>query len=280
LERAQFNVFAFLVCIFSIYLYHEHQEFRYFAYLLFSISIQLKVFPLIFIVMFIKDWRDWKNNLLRFMGLGIFNFALLFVLGYSVFMDFVRSTIAQVSQAGAYTWIGNHSIKAFVFNLTKDGFGLLSDGTLTWLRPYSSLLEWLLLLYFAICFISIIVASYIRKEQGLNPYLLLACTIGSMVIPSVSHDYKLAILAAPLSIAFGNLVVPQNVPKRILLFSLVFMAAFAYSATLYPFKYRPDFLANSLPLLFVILTAFTIAYHIDERPSRSLAGQTAPDTSE
>jgi hypothetical protein len=101
-----------------------------------------------------------------------------------------------------------------------------------------------------------------------------------MVIPSVSHDYKLAILAAPVSIAFGNLAVPQKMYKKILLFFLVFIAAFAYSATLYPFKYRPDFLANSLPLLFVILTAFTIAYHIDERPSRSLAGQTLPDTSD
>jgi len=278
LERAQFNVFAFFLCIYSIYLYHQHQEFRYFAYLLFSISIQLKVFPLIFIVMFIKDWHDWKNNLLRFIGLGVFNFALLFVLGYSIFMDFIQSTIAQVSQAGAYTWIGNHSIKAFVFNLTKDGFGLLSEGTLTWLRHYSGLLELLLMLYFAICFISIIVTGYMRKERGLNPYLLLVCTIGAMVIPSVSHDYKLAILAAPLSIAFGNLTVPQKTPKRILLFFLVFMAAFAYSATLYPFKYRPDFLANSLPLLFVILTAFTIAYHIEERPSRSLPTETLPDT--
>jgi hypothetical protein len=277
LERAQFNLIAFLLCIFSIYLYHYHQEFRYFAYLFFSISIQLKVYPLIFIIMFIRDWRDWKNNLLRLAGLGAFNFALLFVLGVSVFNDFIRSTIAQVSQAGAYTWVGNHSIKAFVYNLTTDGFGWLPESTLAWLRQYSGLLEFLLMLYIAVCFISIIAAAYHRKERGLNPYLLLACTIGAMVIPSVSHDYKLAILAAPLSIAFSNLPIPQKTSRKLGMFFLVFLSAFAYSVTLYPFKYRPDFLANSFPLLLVILTAFTIAYHLDDRESRCLPGETLLD---
>lgn len=274
LERAQFNVITFLLCIFSIYIYHYHEEFRYFAYLFFSISIQLKVYPLIFIVMFIKDWRDWKNNLLRLAGLGAFNFAMLFILGYSIFMDFIRSTVAQVSQAGAYTWIGNHSIKAFVYNFTTDGFGWLPESTLTWLRQYSGLLELFLLLYFAVCIISIIIAGYLRKEQGLNPTLLLACTIGAMVIPSVSHDYKLAILAAPLSIAFSNLSVPSKTSKKVTLFFLVFIASFAYSATLYPFKYRPDFLTNSFPLLLVILTVFTITFHLDDRASRTIPGQT------
>jgi hypothetical protein len=277
LERAQFNVIAFLLCIFSIYLYHYHQEFRYFAYLFFSISVQLKVYPLIFIIMFVRDWRDWKNNLLRLAGLGAFNFALLFVLGVPIFNDFIRSTIAQVSQAGAYTWVGNHSIKAFVYNLTNDGFGWLPESSLIWLRQYSSLLEFLLTLYIVACLLSMIVGGYLRRERGLNPNLLLACTIGAMVIPSVSHDYKLAILAAPLSIAFSNLSVSGNTFRKYALFFLVFMAAFAYSATLYPFKYRPVFLANSFPLLLIILTAFTIAYHLDNRESRCLPDQTLAD---
>jgi len=262
LERAQFNLATFFLCIFAIYIYHYHEDFRYFAYLFFSISVQLKVFPLIFIVMFIKDWRDWKNNLLRMAGLGAFNFALLFVLGYSVFMDFVRSTITQIGQAGAYTWIGNHSIKAFVYNLTTNGLGLLTENNVIRIQPYSQLIESLLLGFVALCFLSIIVSAYLRKEKGLNPYLLLACTIGAMVIPSVSHDYKLAILAAPMSIAFCNLNIPQKTGQKAWLFLLVFLASFAYSSTLYPFKYRPDFLANSLPLLMIILAAGTLAYHL------------------
>lgn len=267
LERGQFNLITFFLCLFAIYIYHYHKNFRYFAYLFFSVSVQLKVYPLIFIVMFIKDWRDWKNNLRRVAGLGVFNFALLFVLGYSTFIDFVQSTISQITTEGAYTWIGNHSIKAFVFNLTKNGFGLFTENTLEMIRPYSRVFEFLLLGYVAICFLSIVAGSYWRKERGLNPYLLIACTIGAMVIPSVSHDYKLAILAAPMSIAFCNLAIPQGKFRRSLLSVLVFLASLAYSSTLYPFKYRPDFLANSLPFLILILTTMTIAYHLQTQAS-------------
>lgn len=153
--------------------------------------------------------------------------------------------------------------------LTKDGFGLFSESSLIWLRQNSGLLEKGLLLYFAVCFLSIIIAAWLRKEKGLNVHLLLACTIGAMVIPAVSHDYKLAILAAPMAISFGNLQIPQGRLRQGVLFFLVFIAAFAYSATLYPFKYRPDYLANSLPLLMVILTAVTIAYHLNDRRADS-----------
>jgi len=262
LERGQFNLATFFLCLLAVYIYHYHEDFRFFAYLFFSISVQLKVYPLIFIVMFVKDWRDWKNNLLRMAGLGAFNFALLFILGYSIFVDFVRSTIAQITQVGAYTWIGNHSIKAFVFNLSKDGLGLLSGNSLEWVRQYSGVLEFLLLVYVVVCFVSIIVGTYRRKVQGFNPYLLVTCTIGAMVIPSVSHDYKLAILAAPISILFCSLAVPQKKSNRTWLFLLVFLASFAYSSTLYPFKYRPEIIANSMPLLLVILLSITIAYHL------------------
>jgi hypothetical protein len=66
MERGQYNVFTFLLCLTSIYIFHYHPRYRILAYILFSISIQLKLYPAIFIVMLVDDWRDWKKIVLRF----------------------------------------------------------------------------------------------------------------------------------------------------------------------------------------------------------------------
>lgn len=90
LERGQFNAIAFSLCVIAVFLFHWKSEFNYWAYLLFTISVQLKVYPIFFIVMFVKDWRDWKNNLRRFLGLAALSFSILFVLGYQIFRDFLE----------------------------------------------------------------------------------------------------------------------------------------------------------------------------------------------
>jgi hypothetical protein len=260
LERGQFNLIAFALCLLAVFLFHYHEKYRFFAYLFFSLSVQLKIYPLIFIVMFIKDWRDWKNNLLRMAGLGLVNFALLFSMGYTTFFDFLRGVGQQVLHQSP--WMGNHSIKSFVYNLGLNGFGVLQENVLAWTRQNPALLEFLLMGIFAVCFLSIIVAAYLRRETGLNPTLLLVCAIGALIIPSVSHDYKLSLLAGPVSIAFSCLTVSRKPWRQILISMLIFVASFAYSVTLFPFKYRPDFLANSFPALLGVLVAFTLLYHL------------------
>lgn len=267
LERGQYNIITFFLCLLSIAVYHRYEKFRYFAYLLFSISVQLKTFPLIFIIMFTKDWRDWKNNILRLAGLGLFNFALLFGLGYSIFVDFVNSTVTQIMSDGFYTWIGNHSIKAFVFNLANDGLGVFSGPVLEWMQKNNDIIQAILLTYFVVGLLSIIVIAYKRNQQGFNANLLLACTIVGMTVPSVSHDYKLALLAAPLSVALSSFSKPATHWGKILAALILFLASLAYSITLYPFKYRPYFLANSLPALFVLMAVAILAELV--KPSAS-----------
>ncbi|MFL7869571.1 MAG: glycosyltransferase family 87 protein, partial [Anaerolineales bacterium] len=96
LERAQYYTMAFLLCMLAIYIFHRHAEFRYLAYLMFSVSVHLKIVPIFFLPMFIKDWRDWKGNIKRMAGLGLLNVALLFVLGYRNFINFVNSLLLRV----------------------------------------------------------------------------------------------------------------------------------------------------------------------------------------
>jgi predicted branched-subunit amino acid permease len=192
-------------------------------------------------------------------------------LGYSIFTEFIQATIDRINQPGALTWIGNHSIKAFVFNLAKDGYGLLSENSLLWIRQYSHTLEILLLGFVALCFVSILMNTIRRNERGLNVYLLMACTIGAMVIPAESNDYKLAILAGPMSILFCSLTYPTKNSQKAWFCLLAFLASFAYSCTLFPFKYRPEFLANSFPMLIVILITMTILYHVKANDPNSAA---------
>lgn len=256
LERGQFNVITFTLCMMALYLFYFHNSFRHLAYLLFSFSVQLRIYPAIFIIMFINDWTTWKQNIKRLFWIGILNLALLFVLGYAMFLDFIQSVSGKLD--ASWTWIGNHSITAFVYNLTNSGLGLFAPNNLTWLKEHSTFISIALLVYFLICLVAVVIKDYVTKARGLNPDLLLICTIGGLIVPSVSHDYKLALLAGVMAISLSNRVVISSRWKKLLSIFLITSASLAYSITLFPFKYKPEYLQNSFPPLLVILTSITL----------------------
>jgi hypothetical protein len=225
------------------------------AYLLFSISIQLKLYPAIFIVMFVDDWKDWKNNLLRFLKLGVFNMSLLFVMGYQIFLDFIRSVSAQLSVPG-WEWNGNHSIKAFVEALKRDGLNILAPGSVEMIRQNSELFSNLFLAIFLLTFTVALVLSALKKEEGIDTFLLLTCMMGALIVP-ISNDYTLSILAAPMALFLCSIPAMKNKSRQFISIVLTLGIATAYFSTLIPFKYKPYFLSNTFPLLFVILILST-----------------------
>lgn len=251
LERGQYNIITFLLCILAIYIFHYHPRYRLFAYLLFSVSVQLKLYPAIFIVMLVDDWRNWKSILLRFAGLGIFNFILLFTMGYQIFLEFMGSVSTQLVTPG-WGWNGNHSIKAFVGNLAKDGLGILQPNTLAVVQQNTELIANLLLLSVLICIASGILIFHLRRERGMDSYLLLMCTIGALTIP-VSNDYTLSFLAAPVALFLCGLPELKGSRNRFVSIVLIASLSFAYSTILIPFKYKPYYMNNAFLPLFVIL---------------------------
>jgi hypothetical protein len=271
LERGQYNLLTFLFVMLAVYIFHFHYKYRYIAYLLFSIAVQLKVFPAIFVLMFIRDWRDWKGNIKRFVGLGLFNLALLFILGPRVFFDFTRAISQQVATP-SWNWNGNHSIQAFVFNLMKDGYRLISPGALANLQQYASALTTTFLVIFALCLLLLLMLSYRRNENELNPYLFLVCTIGALIIPT-SNDYTLSFLTAPVALLFATIAV-EKFKARYLASLLVLIAAFSFGSTLFPFKYKPYFLNSNFPALFLLLLSIVILYLLRNRDIES-----SPETS-
>jgi len=255
LERGQFNVISAFICFLGIWIYHYHNKYRYLAYILFTISVQLKVFPIIFIVMFVTDWQDWKNNFKRLLILLAVNFALFLVLGPNVFFDFIKAIKAQT--VNPYIWIGNHSIRSFVSLVSRKA----AEHGWTQANEYSGLAQLTLLAVVAICIFLIILQAYRQKQNGIDSHLLLACTIGALLIPAVSHDYKLSILAAPVAILLSDMSsfserAIRPCQRLIFIVMILFLSA-SYSLTLFSFTNKPLLIKNNCPALFAMLLAIT-----------------------
>jgi alpha-1,2-mannosyltransferase len=193
LRWGQFNVLALAGAAWGLFLFHRGRGrgARIAAYALFSAGIQLKLYPAIFVFLFARDARAWKENLARWAGLGAANVALLFALGPRTFADFLHSVRAQA--AAPYVWAGNHSLQSFA----------------EWAgRP-----EWTAALFalFALCFAIALARAARNGGRGAFAELALTSALGAMLLPGVSHDYKL--VAFPL--AFGTFVAAAHpVPVR------------------------------------------------------------------
>ncbi len=194
--------------------------------------------------------------------------ALLFVLGYQNLVNFVNALLFRV-ETPTFLWNGNHALGNFVFNFVKDGYGLLSEKAVLFLQQNSKLFEWSLLLIVALCVLSIIFHIYRNGKSGFNPYLLLVCTLCALIIP-VSVDYTLPMLVAPMAIFLGS--VPESNGSswnKIASILLVLILSISYATLLYPFKYKPYFLNNSFPALFLILVAATVHYFLQRKSSQN-----------
>jgi hypothetical protein len=114
----------------------------------------------------------------------------------------------------------------------------------------------------AICLLAVIFNIYRKEPTGFNPYLLLVCTLCALIIP-VSIDYTLPMLVAPLAIFLGS--IPRfdgSLVDKFFSILFVLVASMSYASLLYPFKYKPYFLNNSFPALFLLLIAVTLIYFL------------------
>src|SRR5271157_4083182 len=111
LEQGQWNLIAFSCSVAAIYLFHKQPKYRWLAYLLFSISVQLKLYPAIFVFTLIDDFTDWKKNIRRIIGLGVFNILLLFIFGVNPVLN---SIVALIQNSEHISSIFNISITSSI----------------------------------------------------------------------------------------------------------------------------------------------------------------------
>ena len=142
----------------------------------------------------------------------------------------------------------------------------LSTDSVQTVLPLSSqsinIIEVLFLILLVSCFVLVIGRIIKRKENGLNPYLLLISTIAALIIPSVSNDYKLSILIAPMSLVFCGLTEIMDPKKKSYSILLVLLASLAYWTTLYPATVKPEYLGRNFPALIIILISITALHFL------------------
>lgn len=256
LERGQSNIIAFSLCLIAVHLFHLHEKHRIPAYLLFTLGVQIKIYPAILILLFVRNLRDWKSNLMRIAGILSANIAMLFIAGTQIFKGFVQAVRDQ--QAYGPTWNGNHSLNGFVNHLALDGFGLFNPDTVAFFQENFSLLELGFLAVVGLCLLTVFLRSQRKASPGLSPDLLVLCTICGLIIPSISNDYKLPILIAPMALYWGSFSLPNGRHReKILPIILILIASLAYWSLQYPFVVKPYFLTRNFPALFVLLLAVT-----------------------
>lgn len=253
IERGQYNLINFCFLLASIWLFHRHPNKRWLAYTLFTLAVQLKVYPAIFVINLVDDWRDWKGIARRFIGLGLVNFALLFIFGYDNFLRFL-STLTRMATLNSVDSV-NHSIGSFI--------GIVIDKA-PQLAPYTNTLLAVIVAFTGLCFLLIIYQSYKNNRAEINPFLIMVCTVIAQLIPRVSSDYTLSML--PAAMAFFLLSLDQV--RKNLFVSLSFMlVAAAYGSTLFSnyYKYAAKEIfpiltpfSNNFPALFILLVLVTV----------------------
>jgi Glycosyltransferase family 87 len=255
LERGQWNLIAFTFCLAGIYLFHRQPKYRWLAYVLFSISVQLKLYPAIFVFVLIDDWSDWRNNLKRIVGLGLINILALFILGINP----ILSSIGSIS-----TLKSSHTGRAFNHSITSSTLFLLSSGVLpqkriiAWLLANSWVPQLFILIIFFICCLIIIWQQYKRGSKGFSAHIFLACSIGALIIPSISFDYKLSFFPACVALSYPNILDLGKNSKRFSIVLLTLIFSISYSSMLYSYTNKPIIAQNDLPALFILLMICTV----------------------
>ncbi len=241
LRWGQFNVVALACAAWGLYWFHRGRGrwARAGAYALFSAAIQLKLYPAIFVFLFARDARAWRANLARWAALGAANVALLFALGPRVFADFLESLRAQA--AAPYVWAGNHSIQSYA---AWAGHPELAPA---------------LFAAFVACFAAALVRAARGGGRAEFAGMALMGALGAMLVPGVSHDYKL--VAFPMAFAFFVAAAePLSLRSARGLFEAGFLAALGglHAWTLLSFAAKPAPLQNHAPFLLAACAALAL----------------------
>ena len=111
---------------------------------------------------------------------------------------------------------------------------------------------------------------YRNNKVGFNPYFILICTLVSMLIPSISHDYKLAILPGIMAIFTAGIHLEGGFIRKGISILLVIFISMAFASTLVSMTNKPPLLQNNLPALMSMLIMVILLFVIQRKTNESL----------
>jgi hypothetical protein len=256
IERGQQNLIAMGLCYAAIVLHHAARR-RALAYTLFTIAIQLKVYPCMFVLMLVDSWRVLRVNVRRITMLAAASTALLFVLGPTIFMEFIGGLISRFQTSGGLGEITlvNHSIKSGVVLWARQA----AKRQVLWPMEHASTIQFVLIACVLACLGVVLATAYRANRKGVDVHLLVMSALCALLIPGISHDYTLPILSGPfaaLLLTYEPLIDRAGTRYWHLLVPILVCSA-AYACLLFSPYYKPPFLAHNMPTLMVMVVGVT-----------------------
>lgn len=234
LERGAFNLIATALALGGAVLHRSSTSRlgRLAGCLVFSLGCHLKIYPLVYGLVFVRSFREWSRNL-RLLGLLLaINVALLFVLGTGALRGFFLSISQQALRP--YVWEGNLSAASFAA-----WSGLPAPVTIGVLLA---------------CGLLALGEAFRAGRAGEDPFVFAVATGLALVLPGTSHDYKLPLLAPAAVLVLTAVARSSRCPRTAVL--LAFGLSLTYHMTLFSYTNRRPLLENAaaLVVLFAVLS--------------------------
>lgn len=247
IERGQWNIIACLLIMLSIYYYKINKKLL--AVILFSVAVHLKIYPIIFILVFSNNYNDVKGTIKFWIYIGVVNIALFFIEGWGASILYFKNMFLYAKNPAV--WIGNHSIFSFSV-LCKLHYSL-----------NHKILFIALMCSFILMLSAMIFLHFKNRMSGINIHLILFLTLGAIMLPTVSHDYTLSLLTFPIVYFIAKL---DNRTLKTFDKCWLFVLMFIFFISQYSyanFEYLNSLLVlNKLPLLFIISILVFISFYL------------------
>jgi hypothetical protein len=277
-ERGSFDAFVAVLAMLGLWAMVKRPSGVWLPTIAFSVAAELKVYPALLLLLVIWRFR-WRSVV----PLVVCNVVLALSAGPQNLLNFYRNMTLMTAQGA--DWVGNSSAKSF-------------SAWVDWLDPgYLPHLPVVLLIVAPVALLLVAAWRLWRRHDHAATVLMLCAMVPIMcLIPSISHDYKVVLFAAPAALLVGLLM--RHVGRGsaepwwmllTLCLALFFIARVPgqlvdYTANVHRFVW-PAVLMNKYPaiLLFEIVTVWMAwrlpqpaglaAAHRSSTPSRTGMGE-------
>ena len=276
LERGQMNGLVLCLSLLAIILSRKGTWITaLIAFMLITFTFQMKVWPLIFIACLYQNTKTFLSNFLRFSLFGLINAALFFCLGIDFFKQYL-AILMQSAQSEVNIWVANMSVYAYKMQLVK-------------YYQVPNVLLYIGGLTITLIFLGTLLRTMFLKSIDHGALQIYLCTLGGLLFPNISYDYKLSIfyivtiffytcyrpiyanqsllrninIKGGISISFKRSVLAERI---CLLLPIVL-----YPMTLFSYFYKSDFgfllTSNTTPLIIILIALVTLVWI---QPTKSL----------
>ena len=176
--------------------------------------------------------------------------------GPAIFVEFVDGTISKLQASGPYSFIGpvNHSIRSPVVLWARRA----AERDVLWPMQYVITIQVVLIACVLVC-LGVILATAYRVNRKDVDVSLLGSALCAVLIPGVSHDYSLPVLAGPFALLLlkSEQVIDRADARHRHLLAPILMCSAAYTCLLFSPDYRPPFLGHNMPILMAMVIGVT-----------------------